>query len=175
MTWIRLPAPARCQSIRRGRPTAASITFAVPLPGPFEFLTSPRRSFPRTNPPPTPGITRKILRAVRAATGLATTHRKTRCAPSAQRQVDSFRLVAILGSVAQEHFHHPDKSTQTKLLQSPADSIGSGPRLPQIRVARSCRDYLTQFTGTRKSGLESRKAEMRTTRLISLDIGLAPR
>ena len=71
---------------------------------------------------------------------------------AAQRQVDSFRLVAILGSVAQEHFHHPDKSTQTKLLQSSGDSIGSGPRLPQIRVARSCRDYLTQFTGTRKSG-----------------------
>ncbi len=153
MTWIRLPAPARCQSIRRVDHPPPRITFAVPLPGPFGFLTSPRRKLSANQ-----FATHSEALPARSCApyGLLPASRppteKHGVPLAAQRQVDSFRLVAILGSVAQEHFHHPDKSTQTKLLQSSGDSIGSGPRLPQIRVARSCRDYLTQFTGTRKSG-----------------------
>src|SRR5206468_11750652 len=124
-----------------------------PLPGPFGFLTSPRRKFSANQ---SATHSEALLARSCAPYGLLPASRppteKHGVPLAAQGQVDGFRLVAILGSVAQEHFHHPDESTQTKLLQSPKDSIASGaPRLPQIRIARSCRDYLTQFTGTRKS------------------------
>src|SRR4029434_5103782 len=94
---------------------------------------------------------------------------------AAQRQVDGFRLVAILGSITQEHSHHPDESTQTKFLQSPGDSVGS--RSPGCRKSESLAPVATIRLNYRDEKIEiwSRAKLKYGPQASSLDFGLAPR
>jgi hypothetical protein len=81
---------------------------------------------------------------------------------AAQRQIDRFGLLAILGSVAQEHSHYPDESTRTKLLQSPETSIV----LWVTRTAANEDDKKFIFGISRSSNADDKRDPLTLDRLL---------